>query len=280
MKLDQHFTDDDVARKLVASLLGRLDPAGARHYIEPSCGSGAFVRALRSAGVPHRRIRSVELDPALPADVHGDFLAATRESLGVQRWKAETTVVIGNPPFGKNGRLARAFVNKAAEFANWVCLVLPRSMHEANGCGPLLPRLELVYERQLIGGFTTTKAKCNWQEWFVLPEGCRGRRPSEAAPDTQGLYSVVSLDRDYNLVIQRCGAGAGKPTTCNGTGEGKWYIRSRYPQVLDAFRSLPHDARSELTTHQKSISARMLHDLLERSLLSQYISQIKGTNPC
>ena len=193
---------------------------------------------------------------------------------------AETTVVIGNPPFGKNGRLARAFINKAAEFANWVCFVLPRSMHEANGCGSLLPRLELVYERQVAGGFTTTNAKCNWQEWFVLPEGCRGRRPSEAAPDAQGLYSIVSLDGDYNLVIQRCGARAGKPTICNGTGKGKWYIPAGHPEVLAAFRSLPHDARSELTTHQKSLSARMLHDLLERSLLDQYISQIKGTNPC
>ena len=154
MNLDQHFTDADSARKLVQSLTMRLDPACARRYIEPSCGSGVFVEALREAGVPRRRIRSVEIDPKLPADVHGDFLEATRETLGIGRWKPNTTVVVGNPPFGRNGHLARAFVNKAAEFAHWVCLVLPRSMHGANGCGLLNPRLELVYEKQ---GFPAAK---------------------------------------------------------------------------------------------------------------------------
>ena len=201
--LDQHFTDADAARKLVESLIERLDPACARRYIEPSCGNGAFVEALQAAGVPRRRIRSMEIDKKLPADVHGDFLKATHEALGIIRWKPNTTVVVGNPPFGRNGRLARAFLNKAAQFANWVCLVLPRSMHGANGCGLVNPRLELVYERQLDGAFATTKAKCNWQEWFLMPEGHTGRRPTETTPDPDGLYSIVTLDDNYHLVIQR-----------------------------------------------------------------------------
>ena len=77
-ELDQHFTDANEAYKLVLSLTERLDPAHARRYIEPSCGKGAFVEALRAIGVPRRRIRSVEIDPGLPADVHGDFLQSTR----------------------------------------------------------------------------------------------------------------------------------------------------------------------------------------------------------
>ena len=275
-ELDQHFTDADEAYKLVLSLTERLDPAHARRYIEPSCGKGAFVEALRAVGVPRRRIRSVEIDPGLPADAHGDFLQSTRVTLGIDRWKPDTTVIVGNPPFGRSGRLARAFLNKAAEYANWVCFVLPRSMHEAHGCGGLNKQLELVYKQPLDGGFTTTKAKCNWQEWFLLPEGCGGRRPSETAPDTGGLYSIVTLDDRYNLVIQRCGGSAGKVTSCNGTGEGKWYIHSRYPDVLAAFKNLSRHRQAELTTHQNSLSARMLHDMLERALLTQYISKIQG----
>ena len=276
MKLDQHFTDADAARKLVESLIERLDPACARRYIEPSCGNGAFVEALQAAGVPRQRIRSMEIDKKLPADVHGDFLKATHEALGIIRWKPNTTVVVGNPPFGRNGRLARAFLNKAAQFANWVCLVLPRSMHGANGCGLVNPRLELVYERQLDGAFATTKAKCNWQEWFLMPEGHTGRRPTETTPDPDGLYNIVTLDDNYHLVIQRCGGSAGKVTHCNGTGEGKYYIRSRYPEVLQAFRNLGKHEVADLTTHQRSLSARLLHELLERQLLHQYVSQIKG----
>ena len=48
----EHFTDADEAYKLVLSLTERLDPAHARRYIEPSCGKGAFVEALRAVGVP------------------------------------------------------------------------------------------------------------------------------------------------------------------------------------------------------------------------------------
>ena len=218
----------------------------------------------------------MEIDRKLPADVHGDFLGATRETLGIGRWKPDTTVIVGNPPFGRNGRLARAFLNKAAQFANWVCLVLPRSMHGANGCGLVNSRMELVYEKQLNGAFATTKAKCNWQEWFLLPDGCVGRRPTEMTSDPDGLYSIVTLDDNYNIVVQRCGGSAGKVTTCNGTGEGKYYIRSRYPEVVQAFRNLGKHEAADLTTHQCSLSARLLHELLERQLLSQYVCQIKG----
>ena len=274
MKLDQHFTNADEASKLVASLIQRLDPACARRYLEPSCGDGAFVRALQEAGVPRRRLRTVEIDPKLTADIHSDFLTTTRATLGIGKWKPETTIVVGNPPFGNNGRLAREFLNKAAEYANWVCFVLPRSMHGANNCGTLNPRLELIHELPLIGGFDTTKAKCNWQEWFLLAEGA-GRRPTEKSYDPDGLYSLVSVDDKYNVVIQRCGGSAGRVTTCNGTGQGKYYVRSPHPEVVEAFRHLGKHEEADLTTHQLSLSGRMLHDLLERQLLQQTIKKIK-----
>ncbi len=275
MKLDQYFTEQKMASALVDSLLRRLDPACARHYIEPACGKGAFVKALCAAGVHRKHIRTVEIDHKLPADVHCDFLKSTRDSLGISRWKRATTVVIGNPPFGRNGKLVRQFLTKAAEYANWVCFIVPRSMHGAHGCGSLNPCLDLIYEKDLDGGFSTTKAKCNWQEWFLLPEGCRGYRPSDTIPDADGLYEIVSIDDRYNIVIQRCGGTAGRITRCNGTGEGKYYIRSRYPEVLQAFQNLPKHREAGLTTHQNSLSARMLHELLEQSLLNQFVSRIK-----
>lgn len=276
MKLDQHFTETDEAYKLTTSLIQRIDPERVRHYLEPSCGEGAFVEALKNAGIPRQHIRTVEIDKKLTADVYGDFLTVTKEILGINRWKPETTIVIGNPPFGNNGRLAREFLNKAAEYANWICFILPRSMHGANNCGNLNSRLELIYEKFLKGGFETTKARCNWQEWFLLPEDCIGRRPTEKYFDPNDLYSFVSVDEKYNIVIQRCGGSAGRMTMCNGTGQGKYYIRSCYPEVIEAFRHLGNHEEADLTTHQLSLSARMIHELLERQLLKQYISQIKG----
>ena len=275
MRLDQHFTRKTVAVELVQSLIHRLDPTRSRRYIEPACGRGAFVEALAIAGVPQDHIRTVEIDGALPADVHQDFLETTRESLGIANWKRETTIVIGNPPFGRSGCRARQFLTKAAQYANWICFVVPRSMRGAHGCTNIEPRLELIHEREIGDRFDTTRAKCNWQEWIVLPEGRKGRRPVEDNVDTRELYELVhSMDR-HDLVIQRCGMTAGRVTTCNGTGQGKYYIRSRYREVVEAFRNLPRHEQASLTTHQDSLSPRMLHELLERALLSQFVSNIK-----
>lgn len=273
---DQHFTDRQEAAQIVSILLHRIDPWGARRYIEPSCGEGAFVDALRDSGIHRKRIRTVDIDRKMPADVHGDFLKSSRESLGIGRWKREHTVVIGNPPFGRGGKLAKDFLNKAIEYADLICFVLPRSMQAQRNCGTLNKRLELCFERQIHGGFETTKAKCNWQEWCVLPEGWTGSRPIEIEADTRNLYQIVEVGQPHKLIIQRCGGSAGRVAKCNGSGEGKYYINSRYREVVEAFKHLPKDIREDFTTHQKSLSTALLHEMLEKALLEQYITSIVG----
>ena len=276
MELDQHFTEKSKSAELVQSLLNRLDPFRNRRYIEPSCGGGSFVEALNLNGVHRKRIRSVEIDQKLESDIQQDFLLSTRSSLRIRNWRPEATVVIGNPPVGRNASTAKEFINKASEFANWICFIVPRSMHGGHCCGNLLPNLKLIYEQEIEDGFATTKAKCNWQEWFVFPEGSFAFRPQSVKADQQGLYEIVSKDEFHNLVIQRCGGGAGRVTTCNGTGQGKYYIRSKYRDVLGAFRKLKLHEHANLTTHQNSLSALLLDEMFKRALLKQHISDIKG----
>lgn len=274
--IDQHFTDEALATRLVVSLLDRLDPQRLRCYIEPSCGDGAFIRALQTAGIPEQSIRSVEIDPQYSASVHSDFLEVTRETLDIRLWPPAITVVIGNPPFGRNGALARKFINKAAEFAHWICLVVPRSMHEARCCGGLNPRLTLIHEEELpVGGFSDTKAKCNWQEWFLLPDGSAGKRSVDLEVDTLGLYEFVDKGERYDLIVQRCGGSAGRVTHCNRTGEGKYYIRSHYPAVIEAFRHLGTHPQADKSTHQPTLSARLLHELFVEAGFRQWTQLVK-----
>jgi predicted RNA methylase len=273
--LDQHFTDKTVANQLVKSLLDRLDPQRLRCYIEPACGTGAFSNALLENGIPAASLRTVELDPQYTADIHADFLSVTSETLNIF-WPPAITVVVGNPPFGHNGLLARRFINKAAEFAHWICLVAPRSMHDAHCCGTLNPRLMLIREEELANVFSDTKAKCNWQEWFLLPEGT-GPRPTELEVNTLGLYELVDKNEPHDVVVQRCGVTAGRVTDCNGTGEGKYYVRSSYPQVIEAFKHLGKHPLANKTTHQPSLSARLLHDLFVASGFNQWVSTL-GAN--
>jgi hypothetical protein len=270
MQLDQHFTDNNLADKLVHDLISRLDPMKARYYIEPSCGGGAFVQALQKYSV---NFFSIELDPQYEANLYSDFLQVDSQQIGIV--DPNLTVVIGNPPFGKAGKLARDFINHASTLADWICFVVPRSMSDARNCGKLNPSLQLMYEIDLPkDAFSDTKAACVWQEWYKLPEGL-GTRPIEKKPNVQGLYQIVGFWESHDIVIQRCGMSLGRVTSCNGTGEGKYYIRSPYSSVLEAFRHLEIVSEDTRCTHQGTLSFGLLHTAFEQAFLKLKYEELK-----
>ena len=276
---DQYFTDSHVALHLVANLVARLDPHHIRTYLEPSCGTGVFVQALLQTGIPQDQIRTVDIDSVFSADIHADFLMLTHADLGIPTWNHATTIVIGNPPFGRLGSLARKFINHAAIFGRWVCMVVPRSMYEAHNCGNLLSQLDLFHEEEIPeGSFSDTNTRCNWQEWFLLSKEQVGFRPIKPAVDTLGLYKLVTKDDEYDVVIQRCGVSAGTVTTCNGTGEGKYYIATSHPDVLEAFKSLGKHPLAFKAAQQPTLSARLLHELFVHAFMASWSRKL-GVSP-
>lgn len=104
--LSQYMTPDWAAEELVQRYFGDLDTAD--RVVEPSCGRGAFLRAL-PAYVP---AVGIEIDPALArvAEAHsgrqvivGDFRTT--------ELPFQPTAMIGNPPFKL--RTVEAFLDRA-----------------------------------------------------------------------------------------------------------------------------------------------------------------------
>lgn len=104
-RLCQHFTPDWAALELVERFFGDLSSSDL--VIEPSCGRGAFLRALPDA-VP---AIGVEIDPELAAEairttgrrvITGDFRMVDLPP---------ATAIIGNPPFPL--RLVQQFLDRA-----------------------------------------------------------------------------------------------------------------------------------------------------------------------
>lgn len=94
MKLCQHFTPEWAAACLVERFFADLGPGD--RVVEPSCGRGAFLKAI-PAQVP---AVGVEIDPGLAEEaardsgrqvLHGDFCTIELP------W--QPNVVLGNPPF-------------------------------------------------------------------------------------------------------------------------------------------------------------------------------------
>ena len=130
-KLDRFYTSPDEACRLVAALptfVPFLDENSGivPDFYEPSAGDGAFVRAVE-----------IEYDDK-PVDIHAYDIAPSPSPLcytkiGEQDFLtadipySDNRIVIGNPPFGEQGRLCFEFVEKALEIAPYVCFILPPS---------------------------------------------------------------------------------------------------------------------------------------------------------
>lgn len=116
--LDQFYTQPQIAKQCVDFAMSHFTRlAGKRpFFIEPSAGDGVFYDLLPA----HRRY-GMDIAPKHAQIVKGNYLDSAYRS-PVRRGR---TVVIGNPPFGKRGKLAVAFMNKAFEAADTVAFIVP-----------------------------------------------------------------------------------------------------------------------------------------------------------
>ena len=93
----------------------------ALFFIEPSAGTGAFYNLLP----PQRRL-GMDIEPKCEGVIAQDFF---KVSGGYGDARIQTapneTAIIGNPPFGKRGKLAIAFFNHAAYLADTVAFIVP-----------------------------------------------------------------------------------------------------------------------------------------------------------
>lgn len=93
---------------------------------EPACGEGAIARVMkREKAVSH--VSQSDLNPAY--DEHGigfDFLLADEPLWGSD---SESLTIVTNPPYGKQGKIAEAFVRHALlitkRVRGRVCMLLP-----------------------------------------------------------------------------------------------------------------------------------------------------------
>lgn len=153
--LDQYNTLPEVAEYCWNSFQKTLkkDRVILTNYkiVEPSAGTGSFYNLL-----PKKNRIGIDIDKFNDEYIQQDFLT----------WQPNNTdqrpcVVIGNPPFGYRGWLALAFINKAAEFCDYVGFILPMSF-QSDGKGSPKNRVK---------GMTLIHSEKLPEDLFVLPNG-------------------------------------------------------------------------------------------------------------
>lgn len=161
---DQFFTPENAAKYCIEKSFEIMQQYGNTpelyHYIEPSAGSGNFLKLLH----PNRRI-GIDIEPYNDEIIQYDYL----------KWKPSGQhkyVSIGNPPFGLRGQLALKFINHSASFSDYVCFILPQ-LFESDGKG--VPRkrvkgLNLLHSEKINTDFIEpdgrpVKVECIFQVW-------------------------------------------------------------------------------------------------------------------
>jgi|GEM_PF-1123337 len=196
---DKFYTPNDVAARCVSRLMGVIGMRPDDLYIEPSAGAGAFC-----AHLPAERLIALDVAPEAPGIETQDFLRFQFPEHDAR------LILIGNPPFGHNGALARQFLRKAMERADIVAFILPGSYAKRSMQRGINRFFHLAFEEVLADqAFETPagehKVRTVYQIWVRRAEA-RDLRP-EQMPEADFIF--VRDISDANLVIRRVGARAG-----------------------------------------------------------------------
>lgn len=189
---DQFYTCEPVAR-LCVDMLQRHVPSNIQ-WIEPSAGEGVFLRL-----VPHSI--GYDTEPRDPSIQTADFLQVVIP---------QGCLVFGNPPFGRQASLAKQFIRHAAQQADWIGFILPRSFLKPSmqSAFPLhfhlVDSIELPENSFLVNN-VPYHVPCVFQLWKREPT----HRNIEASAIPAGFVFVKKED-PYSFAFRRVGINAGR----------------------------------------------------------------------
>lgn len=192
---DQFFTSEEVAAECYALLWSYLTPFEYL-FIEPSAGEGAFAQLFPVGG------RAYDIEVRYPGVIETDFL-------GVNLPYSDNVVVVGNPPFGKNAKLAVQFFNHAARRAFIIAFILPRSFQKISVQNRLhrhfhLRREWLIPDDAFIFDGKRRSVPTVFQIWEWSPE----MRPIVILPTSHPDF-IFTTRTDADFAVRRVGVKAG-----------------------------------------------------------------------
>ena len=159
---EQYYTPLDTAHELYETTL-LIVGEDFDNFVEPSAGKGAFLACMP----PDKRI-GIDIDPLGKEIVEQDFFNFV--------WPEGRTITIGNPPFGRRGKLAMKFLNISAENSEVVAFILPAIFSKFTFYNRVHPYMQLLHEVPV-----KVEVNCVFQIWkksterrkkIVRPSSC------------------------------------------------------------------------------------------------------------
>jgi hypothetical protein len=192
--IDKYYTKIDVAKKCIDLLDKYYYIENFDNIIEPSAGNGSFSKQVKNCV-------AYDIKPGDDTIKKQDFL----------KFKAPkgTTIIIGNPPFGRQSSIAKAFIIHACTFALVIAFILPKSFKKKSFQKTFPLKWHLIDEIDLpINSFTVDDVvydvPCVFQIWGKEKKN----RIIEIFNQPNWLEYTTADNAD--LSIRRVGVYAGK----------------------------------------------------------------------
>jgi len=216
---DQFYTNESVARECIDSIISIAPYTSEYLWIEPSAGNGAFLH-----NIPDTFSKvGIDLDPKSPEIITQDYLT----------WEPNTdknTIVFGNPPFGRQSSLAKAFIHKSCKFADIVAFILPKSFSKPSMYNAFDLKFHCLHSVELPkDSFVLNDSKYDVPCVFQIWQKQDSLRKVEKKINSLGFQYVKATDL-YDVAFRRVGGLAGKCYKNDGT---KYSIQSHHFLVFD-----------------------------------------------
>jgi hypothetical protein len=202
---DQFYTNDRVAAFCVQRIIELLPLTREYLWVEPSAGNGAFLRPLPATF----STIGLDIDPQAKGILLQDYLT----------WQPPVgeIIVFGNPPFGRQSSLAKAFISKSCEYATVIAFILPKSFTKPSMVRAfdrsfhLLQSTELEKNSFVVNG-VAYDVPCVFQIW----QKRETERLLEEKIEPCG-FNYVKPTEPYHVAFRRVGGLAGKCYKHDGT---------------------------------------------------------------
>jgi hypothetical protein len=226
---DQFYTSDAVAKQCVQWIITAVSVVDDYTWIEPSAGTGAFLHQLP----PEFTKIGLDIDPKNNDIIKQDYLSWNPDTAAP---KKKGIIVFGNPPFGRQSSLAKAFIVKSCSFANFIAFILPKSFTKPSMYNAFHPSFHMIFSKELdknafiINGGAKYDVPCVFQIW----EKRATERPKDEKVAPMGFVyfaaacaATTPSPCPSTFALRRVGGLAGKcyTDTANRSTQSHYFIR-------------------------------------------------------
>ena len=217
---DQFYTSPEVAKKCIQILISRLHnaaldspapvlPLSSYLWVEPSAGNGVFLNNIPDT---YDKI-GIDIEPRSANIIKQDFLTWVPPEQN-----QKSVIIFGNPPFGRQSSLAKAFIAHSCKFASTttIAFILPRSFVKPSMSCAFDLHFHCIHSSEVErnafvlggdGGSTdeTYDVPCVFQIW-------QKRSLPRIVPEkiTEKGFQYVKETDPHDIVIRRVGVYAGR----------------------------------------------------------------------